>query len=89
MAELAARGMSVWLDGLSRERLVSGSLADLVARDHVVGVTTNPTIFANAISRGDARDAQMSVRGEMGSAVRATGHHPTSNRQKCWTWPLT
>ncbi|MEV1247386.1 hypothetical protein [Nonomuraea sp. NPDC049750] len=67
------------MDDLSREPLVSGSLADLVARDHVAEVTTNPTIFANAISRGDTYNAQMSVRGEMGPAARATGHHPTSN----------
>jgi len=51
--ELSRRGVSVWLDDLSRQRLATGSLADLVARDHVVGVTTNPTIFAKAISGGD------------------------------------
>lgn len=45
-------GVSIWLDDLSRERLASGSLADLVARDHVTGVTTNPSIFAKAISGG-------------------------------------
>jgi transaldolase len=50
LAELTARGVSIWLDDLSRERLVSGSLGDLVARDHVMGVTTNPTIFAKALS---------------------------------------
>jgi transaldolase len=51
--DLSRRGVSVWLDDLSRRRLVSGSLADLVARDHVTGVTTNPTIFAKAIADGD------------------------------------
>ncbi|MFD1545046.1 transaldolase [Nonomuraea guangzhouensis] len=75
LAELTARGVSIWLDDLSRERLVSGSLADLVARDHVVGVTTNPTIFAKAISGGDAYNAQMSdlaARGvEAAEALRA------------------
>jgi transaldolase len=50
--ELSRRGVSVWLDDLSRQRLTTGTLASLVARDHVVGVTTNPTIFAKAISGG-------------------------------------
>ena len=53
LADLSSRGVSIWLDDLSRGRLASGSLASLVARDHVVGVTTNPTIFATAISGGD------------------------------------
>ena len=52
LADLSKAGVSIWLDDLSRERLTSGSLARLVARDHVVGVTTNPTIFAKAISGG-------------------------------------
>src|SRR6266700_3820309 len=51
--DLSRRGVSVWLDDLSRRRLTNGSLADLVAHDHVVGVTTNPTIFAKAIASGD------------------------------------
>lgn len=75
LTALSACGVSVWLDDLSRERLVSGSLADLVADHHVVGVTTNPTIFAKAITAGDAYDAQLcdlSVRGvEAGEALRA------------------
>ena len=51
--DLSRRGVSVWLDDLSRQRLATGSLANLVAHDHVVGVTTNPTIFAKAIAGGD------------------------------------
>jgi transaldolase len=46
-------GVSIWLDDLSRRGLATGSLADLVAHDHVVAVTTNPTIFAKAIAGGD------------------------------------
>ena len=53
LADLSRAGVSIWLDDLSRDRLTSGSLASLVARDHVAGVTTNPTIFAKAISGGD------------------------------------
>src|SRR4029077_523436 len=52
LAELSRAGVSIWLDDLSRDRLTSGSLAGLVARDHVAGVTTNPSIFAKAISGG-------------------------------------
>jgi transaldolase len=57
--ELSRRGVSVWLDDLSRQRLTTGSLADLVARGHVAGVTTNPTIFAKAITGSDAYAEQI------------------------------
>ncbi len=50
LTALTEAGVSIWLDDLSRERLTSGSLARLVADKHVVGVTTNPTIFAKAIT---------------------------------------
>ena len=56
---LTAAGVSIWLDDLSRERLTSGSLATLVRDRHVVGVTTNPTIFAAAITGSDAYTAQI------------------------------
>jgi transaldolase len=50
LKDLADAGVSIWLDDLSRQRLTSGSLADLIHDKHVSGVTTNPTIFAKAIS---------------------------------------
>ncbi len=59
LAALTQAGVSIWLDDLSRDRLTSGSLADLVARDHVAGVTTNPTIFARAIAERGAYEAQL------------------------------
>ncbi len=59
LAELSAAGVSVWLDDLSRERLRTGNLAELVETKSVVGVTTNPTIFAGALAKGDAYDAQL------------------------------
>jgi transaldolase len=59
LTALSRAGVSIWLDDLSRERLTSGSLADLAARDHVTGVTTNPTIFAKAITGSGAYDAQL------------------------------
>ncbi|MFD6396078.1 transaldolase [Nocardia sp. NPDC060249] len=59
LAALSAAGVSVWLDDLSRERIQSGNLADLVATRSVVGVTTNPSIFQAAMSVGHAYDAQL------------------------------
>ena len=63
---LADAGVSIWLDDLSRERIASGSLARLVAESNVVGVTTNPTIFASAISQGERY-------GEQVAQLKATG----------------
>ena len=51
--------MSVWLDDISRDRLRTGNLQELIDDYHVVGVTSNPTIFAHALSHGDAYDAQV------------------------------
>ena len=59
-AQLSAEGVAIWLDDLSRERITSGNLADLVATRNVVGVTTNPTIFAGALAQGSSYDAQLS-----------------------------
>lgn len=59
LTALTHEGVSIWLDDLSRDRLMSDSLAELVAHDHVTGVTTNPTIFAKAISTGTAYDEQL------------------------------
>ncbi|KAA1417117.1 transaldolase [Nocardioides humilatus] len=56
---LADAGVSIWLDDLSRERIETGNLAELVAEKSVVGVTTNPTIFAGAISNGERYDEQV------------------------------
>jgi transaldolase len=51
---IADRGVSVWLDDLGRERLVSGSLQALIEHGGVTGVTTNPSIFAQAVERGSS-----------------------------------
>ena len=56
---LSEAGVSIWLDDLSRERIETGNLADLVRDKHVVGVTTNPTIFASAIADGERYDEQV------------------------------
>ncbi len=53
---LADAGVSIWLDDLSRERIETGNLAELVDEQLVVGVTTNPTIFAAALTEGERYD---------------------------------
>ena len=56
LAELSEAGVAVWLDDLSRDRIHSGDLRSLVDDYSVVGVTTNPTIFAAAISGSGSYD---------------------------------
>ncbi|MCW6008646.1 transaldolase [Micromonospora sp. CPCC 205371] len=66
LGELSAAGVAVWIDDLSRVRLESGGLDQLRREKHVVGVTTNPTIFAKALSDAEAYDGQvrdLAVRG--------------------------
>jgi transaldolase len=70
---LSDAGVSIWLDDLSRERIESGNLTDLVKDRHVVGVTTNPTIFAAALKDGERYDDQVRRLAEDGADVsRAT-----------------
>ncbi len=59
LTALADAGVSIWLDDLSRERIETGNLADLIKNSSVVGVTTNPTIFAAALADGERYDAQL------------------------------
>ncbi|MBF6158280.1 transaldolase [Nocardia cyriacigeorgica] len=71
IAALSAAGVSVWLDDLSRDRINSGNLAELVATRGVVGVTTNPTIFQGALSKGHAYDAQVAALAAQGADADA------------------
>jgi transaldolase len=71
IAALAAAGVSVWLDDLSRDRINSGNLAELIATRGVVGVTTNPTIFQGALSKGHAYDEQVRELAARGADVDA------------------
>lgn len=57
LAQLQGAGVSIWLDMLSRDLLVTGHLADLVRGSHVTGATSNPTIFAKALAGTTAYDA--------------------------------
>ncbi|MFT4029515.1 MAG: transaldolase [Protaetiibacter sp.] len=68
-AELSEIGVSIWLDDLSRERITSGGLQKLIAERNVVGVTTNPTIFAAALAKGQAYDAQVAELAASGASV--------------------
>ncbi|NED69503.1 transaldolase, partial [Streptomyces sp. SID10244] len=72
LAELSAAGVSVWLDDLSRDLISSGDLAGLTATKSVVGVTTNPSIFQAALSKGTSYDAQVTELAARGADVDAT-----------------
>jgi transaldolase len=72
LAALSAAGVSVWLDDLSRERLQTGNLQELIDTKSVVGVTTNPSIFQAALSNGTAYDEQIKELAERGADVDAT-----------------
>ena len=61
-------GVSIWLDMLSRELLDTGHFARLIEEYAVTGATSNPTIFAKAITGSDRYDDQ--VRAAVGSGIR-------------------
>ncbi|MGI8887663.1 MAG: transaldolase [Nocardioidaceae bacterium] len=75
LKQLSDQGVSIWLDDISRGRLHSGGLAKLVEGSNVVGVTSNPTIFAKAVSEADDYAEQvkdLAIRGvDLEEAVRA------------------
>ncbi len=85
LQELSEAGVSIWLDDLSRERLESGNLADLVKNSHVVGVTTNPSIFAAALADGERYDDQVRELAADGADVDRTVFALTTRdvRQAC------
>lgn len=67
--DLYALGTSTWLDDLSRDRITSGNLKQIIEEKSLVGVTTNPSIFAKAMTQGDAYDAQIAELKEAGTLV--------------------
>ena len=71
LADLSAEGVAVWLDDLSRELLAGGALQSLITSLHVVGVTTNPTIFASALAKGHRYDDQLRDLAARGTDVDA------------------
>jgi transaldolase len=68
-AALSAVGVSIWLDDLSRDRIQSGGLEKLIAEKNVVGITTNPTIFASALAKGTTYDEQVAALAKAGANV--------------------
>ena len=72
LAALSAAGVSVWLDDLSRDRIKSGNLQELIDTKSVVGVTSNPSIFQKALSDSDCYDDQIAELAERGADVDAT-----------------
>jgi transaldolase len=72
LKQLSDAGVSIWLDDLSRERLETGNLADLVKNSSVVGVTTNPSIFQGALADGARYDAQVATLAADGADVDRT-----------------
>jgi len=71
LAQLSDAGVSIWLDDVSRGRLNSGNLAELIRDKHVVGVTSNPTIFANALSDAEDYDDQIRELAARGASLNA------------------
>ncbi|MGO1769688.1 MAG: transaldolase [Microbacterium sp.] len=68
-AQLSAAGVSIWLDDLSRQRIRSGNLQQLIDTRDVVGVTTNPTIFAGALANGESYADQVAELAKAGTGV--------------------
>ncbi|MCT2583284.1 transaldolase [Actinophytocola sp. S1-96] len=71
LAQLSDAGVSIWLDDVSRRRLNSGNLAGLIRDKHVVGVTSNPTIFAKAVSEAADYDEQVRDLAARGASLDA------------------
>lgn len=69
LKQLSDAGVSIWLDDLSRQRITSGNLAELVAGKSVTGVTTNPTIFAAALADGESYESQVKILIDRGASV--------------------
>ena len=69
IAALREAGVSVWLDDLSRERLRSGNLQEVIDTKGIVGVTTNPSIFQAALADGDAYTEQLTALAAEGKDV--------------------
>ena len=80
---LSDAGVSIWLDDLSRARITSGGLAELIKDSSVVGVTTNPTIFAGALSNGADYAAQLTELGDVSTAEAIKQLTATDVRDAC------
>jgi len=79
VTQLSELGVSVWLDDLSRELLAGGELQKLIDERHVVGVTSNPTIFASALAKGDRYADQVRALAERDADVETTVFEATTD----------
>ena len=79
LADLSDAGVSLWLDDLSRQRLHSGNLQELIDTKHIVGVTTNPSIFQAALSDGASYQKQLDELAARGANVDDTVREVTTD----------
>ena len=79
LAELTAQGVSLWLDDLSRQRLQSGNLQQLIDTWHISGVTTNPSIFQAALKDGASYQQQLDELAARGAGVDDTVREVTTD----------
>jgi transaldolase len=79
LADLSAAGVSLWLDDLSRQRLQSGNLKELIANSNIVGVTTNPSIFQAALKDGASYQQQIGELAARGADVDDTVRDVTTD----------
>lgn len=63
LARLTEMGQSLWYDYIRRDLLETGELADLIEKDSLRGMTTNPTIFANAVAKTELYDEEIRAMG--------------------------
>src|SRR3712207_5073299 len=91
LKDLADAGVSIWLDDLSRELLTSGELARLISESSVVGVTTNPTIFASALAKGETYNDQVNELSSQGASLEEaiTAITTTDVRNACDAFTAT
>jgi transaldolase len=76
---LSAQGVAIWLDDLSRDRIQTGNLQSLVDDKHVVGITTNPTIFQTAISKSSLYDDHINAAAAAGEDADAAVRRLTTD----------
>ena len=72
LKDLAAAGVATWLDDLSRTRVISGDLLQMVTAGDIVGITTNPTIFSKSISARSGYEDQLRELALSGTAIGET-----------------
>ncbi|WP_432478503.1 transaldolase [Nocardioides sp. GXQ0305] len=85
LQQLTEAGVSIWLDDLSRERIETGNLADLVKNSFLVGVTSNPAIFQSALAEGERYDEQVRELAASGADVDRAARAITTDdvREAC------